>query len=42
MKTITLAFPIALLITLALMGFIVTLFAIVDILRDQKDKYKNE
>jgi hypothetical protein len=41
MKTIALAFLIALVTTLALIGFIGTLFDIVN-LRDKKDKYKDE
>lgn len=42
MKIIALAIPIALVIALALAGFVVTLLAIIDILRDQDNKKEDE
>ena len=42
MKIIALAIPIALVIALALVGFVVTLLAIIDILRDQDNKKEDE
>ena len=42
MKIIALAIPIALVIALALAGFVVTLLAIMDILRDQDNKKEDE
>jgi hypothetical protein len=42
MKIIALAIPIALIIALALAGFVVTLLAIIDILRDQDNKKEDE
>lgn len=42
MKIIALAIPIALVIALALAGFVVTLLAIIDILRDKDNKKEDE
>lgn len=42
MKIIGLAIPIAIVIALAAVGFVVTLLAIIDILRDQDNKKEDE
>ena len=42
MKIIALAIPIALVIALAFAGFVVTLLAIIDILKDQDKKNEDD